>query len=213
MDSGPGKMLPLQILASAAPTVAHSVRRWIYHLGGLGFIPLGVLDSSVVPLPGSMDVLTIFLSARNKELWFYYALMATTGSLIGGYVTFRLARKGGKEMLARRFSPQRLEKVYNTFERWGLGAIAVPALLPPPVPMFPFLLAAGALQYPVRKFLFALSLGRMARYMLLAFLAARYGRHIIRHPGVLVAVGLIVTVAMVLFVLFEGRRPKLPRAV
>src|SRR5450432_1775808 len=119
-------MFTLHILATATPTLARSFRRWIYHLGGLGFIPLGLLDSSVIPLPGSMDLLTIFLSARHKDLWFYYAVMATVGSVIGGYVTYRLARKGGKEMLARRFSPQRLEKVYRTFERWGLGAIAVP---------------------------------------------------------------------------------------
>ena len=68
-------MIARQILAIVAPTVAHSVRRWIFHLGGLGFIPLGLLDNSVIPLPGSMDVLTIVLSARKQELWLYYALM------------------------------------------------------------------------------------------------------------------------------------------
>jgi membrane protein YqaA with SNARE-associated domain len=68
------------------------MRRWIFHVGGLGFIPLGLLDGSVIPLPGSMDVLTIILSARQHELWFYCALMATVGSVIGGYVTYRLAR-------------------------------------------------------------------------------------------------------------------------
>jgi membrane protein YqaA with SNARE-associated domain len=212
-------MFPLLSIASAAPTLAHSLRRWIYHLGGLGFIPLGLLDSSVIPLPGSMDILTIFLSARNKELWFYYAVMATVGSVVGGYLTYRLARKGGKEALTRRFPPKKLEKVCKTFERWGLGAIAVPAILPPPVPMVPFLLAAGTLQYPVRKFLFALSVGRFARYTLLAFLAALYGRHILAfiaqhgHPALLVVVGLIATAAVVLFVFIAGKRQRLPRGV
>jgi len=70
-------MFMYQILVFAAPTVARVVRRWIFHLGGLGFIPLGLLDSSVIPLPGSMDVLTVALSARKQELWFYYAFMAT----------------------------------------------------------------------------------------------------------------------------------------
>src|SRR5258708_28195840 len=119
-------MLPHQIFAIAAPTLARSFRRWILNLGGLGFIPLGLLDSSVIPIPGSMDLLAIFLSARNKDLWFYYAVMATVGSVIGGYVTYRLALKWGKATLAPRFPPARLEKLYNTFERWGLGAIAVP---------------------------------------------------------------------------------------
>jgi hypothetical protein len=58
-------MCTLQTIASATPTVERSVRHWIYQLGGLGFIPLGLFDNSVIPLPGSMDVLTIFLSART----------------------------------------------------------------------------------------------------------------------------------------------------
>lgn len=159
-----------------------------------------------------MDVLTIFLSARNEQLWLYYALMATFGSVAGGFVTYRLARKGGKETLARRFPPKTLDKVYKRFERWGLGAIAIPALLPPPVPMLPFLFAAGAMQYPMRKFLFALTVGRIVRYTLLAFLAARYGRQILAfisqhaHPALFIIVGLIATVAAVFFFVFVGKR-------
>src|SRR3984957_16381033 len=102
------KMLTRQILAIAAPTVVRSLRRWIYHLGALGFIPLGLLDSSVIPLPGSMDVLTIVLAARDAKLWPYYAVMATVGSVLGGLVTYRLARKGGKASLARKVSAKTL---------------------------------------------------------------------------------------------------------
>lgn len=206
------KMFTLETIASAALTVARGVRHWIYQLGGLGFIPLGLLDNSVIPLPGSMDILTIFLSTRQERLWFYYASMATVGSVIGGFVTYRLARKGGKETLTRRFSASTLEKVYKIFERWGLAAIAIPAVLPPPAPMLPFLFAAGSMQYPVRKFLFALTLGRIVRYTLLAFLAARYGGPILAflsqhgHPGLFIVVGLIATVAAVLFVIFVGKR-------
>src|ERR1700674_1425678 len=172
-------MLHRQIIAAVAPTLARSLRRWIFHLGGLGFIPLGLLDSSIIPLPGSMDVLTIFLSARKQELWSYYALMATLGSVIGGFVTHRLARKGGKETLERRFPRRTSEKVYRIFGRWGFGAIAIPAFLPPPAPMIPFLFAAGAMQYSVKKFLLALTLGRIVRYSILAYLAARYGRQLL----------------------------------
>ncbi len=112
-------------------------------------------------------------------MWLYYGLMAAAGSLAGGFLTYRLARKGGKEALDRRFSPRKVDKVCEIFGRWGFAAIAIPALLPPPVPMVPFLLAAGAMQYPPRKFLAALTLGRISRYMILAYLAARYGRQII----------------------------------
>jgi membrane protein YqaA with SNARE-associated domain len=206
------------LIAALKPTLARRTRHWIFHLGGLGFIPLGLLDASIIPVPGSMDVLTIVLAARDNELWWYYALMATVGSVLGGFVTYRLARKGGKEMLARRFSAATLKRVYAIFERWGFSAIAVPALLPPPVPMVPFVLAAGAMQYSVRKFLAALTLGRTARYMLLAFLAARYGRSMLRfisqhgNPVLLSVIGVIAVAAAIFFVVFFGKRQRPGRA-
>ena len=206
-------MLTRLLIAAATPTAAHSLRRWIYHLGALGFIPLGLLDSSIIPLPGSMDVLTMVLAARDATLWPYYALMATVGSVLGGFVTYRLARKGGKESLARKVSAKTLKRVYGMFERWGFAAIAIPALLPPPMPLVPFVLAAGAMQYSVNKFLLAMTLGRIVRYLVLAYLAARYGRKMLPlllqhgHPAVAAVVGLAVTAVLVYF-MFRGIKSK-----
>ena len=140
--------------------IAVSVWTWLRHLGGFGLILLGVADSSVVPLPGSMDVLTIYLAARHHQLWWYYAFMAMVGAVLGGYITYMLARKGGKEAFERKLSSKKAAKIFERFERWGFGAVALPALLPPPFPIVPFLLAAGALQYSRKKFIAALALGR-----------------------------------------------------
>jgi membrane protein YqaA with SNARE-associated domain len=159
-----------------------AVSTWVRlrRLGGWGLVLLGVADNSVVPLTGSMDVLTIWLAARHREPWPYYALMATIGAVIGGYITYSLARKGGKQAMERRLSKRKAAKVYRRFERWGFGAIAIPAVLPPPFPFFPFLLAAGAMQYSRKKFLGALVLGRGIRYSIGAYLGMRYGNHILR---------------------------------
>jgi membrane protein YqaA with SNARE-associated domain len=217
MNAAFEEMLIRQIIAFAAPTVARGIRRWIFHLGGLGFIPLGLLDSSIIPLPGSMDVLTIVLSARKQELWLYYALMATVGSVIGGFVTYRLARKGGKETLERKFSAGTLKKVYSIFGRWGFGTIAIGALLPPPVPMVPILFAAGAMQYSVKKFLVALTLGRTVRYSVLSFLAARYGRQVLTviaqmgHPLLMAVIVLFAAAIALLVILFVSKRKKQAR--
>lgn len=210
-------MFKLQLIAAATPTVARSFRRWIFSLGALGFIPLGLLDSSVIPLPGSMDVLTIVLAARDKELWLYYAAMATLGSVIGAFVTYKLARKGGKEALERRFSASTLKRVYAIFERWGFASVAVPAFLPPPMPLVPFVLAAGAMQYSVKKFLIAMTLGRVVRYMILAYLAGRYGRKILPfitkhgHPVLLAVLGVIVA-AVVVYFFVRGNKKKKKKA-
>lgn len=181
------------------------VRRWLLHLGGVGLIPLGLLDSSLLPLPGSMDLATIFLSARDTHLWLYYALMATAGSVIGGFLTYRLGRRGGKEALEHRSSRGYMKKICAIFEKWGFAAVAVPALLPPPAPVTPFVVAAGAMQYSLKKFLAALTSARLVRYVVLASLAAHYGRQIISlisHNVLPVTIAIIVLLAIAAALVF-----------
>ena len=151
---------------------------WLERLGGLGLIFLALADNSVVPLPGSMDALTVILSAHQKNWWPYYAVMATIGGLTGGYVTYALGRKGGKEALEKKLPKPKAEKIYDIFNRHGFWSLFLPALLPPPVPFSLFLVAAGALQYSRRKFLVAVGVARAIRYTALAYLGSRYSRQI-----------------------------------
>ncbi len=151
---------------------------WLERLGGVGLILLALADNSVVPLPGSMDALTVILSAHQKNWWPYYAVMATIGGLTGGYVTYALGRKGGKEALEKKLPKPKAERIYDLFNRHGFWSLFLPALLPPPVPFSPFLVAAGALQYSRRKFLIAVGVARIIRYTVLAYLGSRYSRQI-----------------------------------
>jgi len=141
---------------------------------------MALVDNSVVPTPGSVDLLTVFFAARSRDIWYYYALVSTVGAVLGGYITYRLAAKGGKAALENKVAPVRIEKLYRKFETGGFWSIFIPALLPPPFPLTPFLIAAGAFNYPRTKFLGALALSRGIRYSLIAYLASIYGRHIMR---------------------------------
>lgn len=203
-------MLLPAIVAVLKTSVGRSMPAWFRRLGGVGFIPLGILDSSVIPLPGSMDALTVVLAASQRELWPYYAFMATVGSVIGGYVTYRLAGKEGEATLGRKLSESKMKFVQDVFSRWGFGAIAIPALFPPPMPMVPFLIVAGAAQYSPKKFLAALTLGRAIRYAILAYLAAQYGRRILtlveRHAQAFLWTGLgLVSIIAIVPILFYLR--------
>jgi len=193
---------------------AVSVWQHLRRLGGPGLVLLGIADNSVVPLTGSMDVLTIWLAARHREPWPYYAAMATVGAVIGGYITYALARKGGKEAMERKLSKKRAEQFSGAFARWGFAAVAVPALLPPPFPFVPFLIAAGAMQYSRQKFLGALALGRGLRYTITAFLGFHYGRHILRFfsryykPALSILIGLAVLGAVLSLIQYLRYREK-----
>lgn len=153
-----------------------------------------------------MDVLTIWLAASERQYWPFYAVMATVGALIGGYITYGLARKGGREAFERKLRKKQADKLYRTFKHWGFGAVAVPAVLPPPFPIVPFLLAAGALQYPRKRFLAALALGRGIRFTILAGLGAHYGNIIAGFfakyykPALAILIGLAVLGGILAFI-------------
>jgi membrane protein YqaA with SNARE-associated domain len=203
------------MLFHVQPLLAMSLLRRLHRLGGPGLILLGIADNSVIPLTGSLDVLTIWLAAHHREPWPYYALMATIGAVLGGYITYALARKGGKETLERKLSKRTAAKVHKRFERWGFYAVAVPAILPPPFPIVPFLLAAGAMQYSRKKFLAALTLGRAIRFTILASLGAKYGSHIVRFfaqyykPALAILIGLAVLGGIMSLVsYYRNRVPK-----
>jgi len=175
--------------------------RWIRHLGGPGLILLGVADNTpfVSAPPGSVDVLVILLSAANHELWGYYALMATVGEVIGGYLTYRLAEKGGQETLEKKAGKSLAGRLYRQFEKHGLLLLFAGSLFPPPFPFTSLLMTAGVMQYPQRKFLSVLTIGRFLRFFAVAFLGRTYGREVAgffsRHyqPMVYVLLSLIFT--------------------
>ena len=154
--------------------------QWLVNLGPFGLIGLGLLDNSVIPVPGSMDLLLIILSAHKHQFWPMYAAAATIGAIIGGYPTYRLGRKGGEEILEKRVPRKRLQRLYRWMEEHSFLALFVPPLLPPPTPVSYFILGAGAMGVSRRKYFLVYGGARAIRYGLLGFFAARYGRQIVQ---------------------------------
>jgi membrane protein YqaA with SNARE-associated domain len=158
-----------------------SVWKWIHRLGGPGLIFLGVADSApFASAPaGSADLVLILLSAHRGHSWAYYAFMTTLGEVVGGYLTYRLAEKGGEKILEKKVGKQRAEKVYRHFEKGGFATVFIGSILPPPFPFTPVLMAAGVMQYQRKKFLSALTAGRALRFFAAAYLGRIYGLEMI----------------------------------
>jgi membrane protein YqaA with SNARE-associated domain len=165
-----------------APLVNHSLApHWLTHLGALGLFFVAVVDSSIIPLPlpGSTDLLLLLLVAHNGNPWLL-AICAVTGSILGGYTTWHIGRRGGEEAL-RRYVPTRLlQRVVGWVERHPILAVFLPALLPPPIPLLPFALASGALGVSRGRFLAVFGAARSLRYSFVAWLGVTYGRRIAR---------------------------------
>ena len=144
-------------------------------IGGPGLFFVAFLDSSFLSLPEINDVLVITTVIAHKDRMVFYALMATLGSISGCLVLYVLGRRGGEVFVRRRFGGARLDRAMELTNRYGILAIAVPAILPPPAPFKVFVLLAGVAKLPILKFVSAIAVGRGFRYFLEAWLAVRYG--------------------------------------
>ena len=168
-------------LLLASPLHHSLMPHWLTHLGALGLFSVAIVDSSPIPLPipGSTDLLLLWLVAFNGDPW-VLAACAIAGSLVGGYSTWNLGRRGGEAAL-RRYVPARLlGRVVGWVDRHRILAVFLPALLPPPIPLLPFALASGALGVARSRFLVVYGAARTLRYSLIAWVGVVYGRHAIR---------------------------------
>jgi membrane protein YqaA with SNARE-associated domain len=154
---------------------------WLKHLvlllqsvGGLGLFLAAFLDASVLPLPVINDFLVISYSVRAPARMPYYVLMATLGSLAGSFFLYFLAKKGG-ELMFRKAAGHRAERIRAWVNRNDFLSIAIPSILPPPMPFKAFVIAAGVFQMNRRTFVLALVLGRGFRYIAEGILAVQYG--------------------------------------
>jgi membrane protein YqaA with SNARE-associated domain len=155
------------------------------HFGALGLFFLAMLDSSPLPTFGGPDFLIAILAATHRNPWYEYAALATLGSVIGAYLTFRLARRAGVAYLDGKFGQQRVPRMLALFRRWGTGALAASTAIPFPFPTSVFFAAAGASDYDTREFMAVVTIGRAIRYSAVALIADYYGRHflrVLRHP-------------------------------
>ncbi len=143
-------------------------------------IVIGALDSSLLSLPEINDYLVVMRCHRDFGAVFYFPLFAAIGSVIGCLLLYTLMRRGGQAVLRARFSPENIERVERVYARYGFLAIAIPALLPPPMPFKIFVATAGALEYPRWRFIITVMIARSLRYYIEGVLAVFYGERVLR---------------------------------
>ena len=152
-----------------------TIQAWAAGMGGVGLFILALLDSSFLSFPQVNDILIIVLSTKYPERMPYYATMTTAGSLVGCFMLYGVARRGGEAVLRRRLKGRHVDRALRLYQRYGLLAVLVPALLPPPVPFKVFVLLAGAAAVTPWRFGVAVAIGRGIRYFGQGYLAVIYG--------------------------------------
>ncbi len=174
----------LQILVSTAPI----------HVAAPAMVIIGALDSSLISLPEINDYLVIARCVSDPPAVFYFPLFAALGSVLGCTLLYSIVRRGGRAVLRRKFKPEHIERVEHAYARYGILTLAIPALLPPPMPFKIFVATAGALEYPRWRFMITIMIARSARYFIEGLLAVYYGARVIswlKEDGIYIVTGVI----------------------
>jgi len=172
-------------LAAALPAAPHHHANPLIHLllsfGLIGVLLVSVVDSSFVPLPipGITDILIVVLAAQHANL-FLLVGAASLGSFLGGGFSYQVGQSGGLSFLEKHVPARIFKPVCRWMEAHAFLSVALPALLPPPMPLSPFVLAAGALKMSRKKFLTTFTVSRLLRHALAAWLGIHYGRGVLR---------------------------------
>ena len=184
-------------------------------LGVWGIGALAVIDSSSIPMP--IDPLVIGYVANDHPRFLIYCFMAAAGSAIGSLVPYYVGRAGGELFLLKRINRQRYEKLRDRFEKQEFLAIAIPAMMPPPMPVKLFEFAAGVFEMKPLVFLLAIFAGKFVRFLIWSVITILYGPAILhsvtrtlhQHLALVLGCAGVVVVALVVYVvrkLFDRRR-------
>jgi membrane protein YqaA with SNARE-associated domain len=173
---------------------------------------VGALDSSLLSIPEVNDYITIVRVAHNPYEVYYFPLFPAIGSVVGCLILYRIAMRG-EQFISKRFHPKHLDRVKELYRKWGLFALVIPALLPPPMPFKIFVASAGALGYPMGRFAAMIFIARLVRYYFWGILAYFFRDEVLKMlnwlgdniPAVLVAL----IVAVILFFIVRKMMDKI----
>lgn len=181
------------------------------YVAGPAMILIGALDSSLLSLPEINDYLVVARCYNHPKSAWLFPLFPAIGSTLGCLLLYSIMRRGGLAVLHRRFRIDRVQKVERAYARFGILALAVPALLPPPLPFKIFVATAGALQFPRRKFLLTIMVARSLRYYTEGILAVFYGQRVLRFlqdNGLMIVtiVGAVVLLGLIIYLVSSKGR-------
>jgi membrane protein YqaA with SNARE-associated domain len=158
----------------------HKVVLWVQTvlvplLGAPGMFVVAFLDSSFLSFPEINDILLVTSSNVHPGRAWLYAAMTTLGSVLGCLTMWEVGRRGGEAFLSRRFGAERVGRTRAALQRWGVLTLAIPAVLPPPMPFKIFVIAAGVFGLSRKKLVVTLLIARGLRFAFWAAMGALFG--------------------------------------
>lgn len=154
----------------------HGMSGWIASFaespfGWLILFVMAFAESSFFPLPP--DILLIPLALTNPALALVYSAICTAGSVFGGMFGFRIGDWGGKKILNKLVSKEKIEMVKHYYHKYDVWAVGMAAFTP--IPYKVFTISAGTFNLNFKRFVVASILGRGSRFFLIGILIFVFG--------------------------------------
>lgn len=187
------------------------LKAWAFELvnsyGQLGLFVIAFAESSFFPIPPDVFVITLVLPPTNASP-FNTGLVCTAGSVLGAIAGWLIGRCGGRPILDRLFSPEKVRQVENLYDRYGVGAVLIAAFTP--IPYKVFTIASGVFKLNIIGFTIASVIGRGMRFFLVAYLTKWFGEWMIQKlDKAMVAVLVVTGVVLISYWLWRQRQNKL----
>jgi membrane protein YqaA with SNARE-associated domain len=143
------------------------VLRWAQTpYSGWALFLLALAESSVFPIPPDALLIPLAIAAPRKA--FRFALICTTGSVLGGMIGYLI----GWQLMAHVGMPvihmyglegkfEQIQALYRTHDAWAVGIAGFT-----PIPYKVFTIAAGAFEINFPVFVMASLVGRAGRFFL-----------------------------------------------
>ncbi len=142
--------------------------------GGIALFVLAFCESSFFPLPP--DPLMILLAVANVPFALGFAAITTAGSLLGAVLGYYIGLKGGRPILNKFFSQDKIMFVERQYQQRDVWAVAIAGFTP--IPYKVFAIGAGVFRLDFRRFMLASLVGRAGRFLLVGLLITIFGEPI-----------------------------------
>lgn len=142
--------------------------------GGTALFLFAFAESSVFPIPPDVLLIPLCLGDPSKAFWF--AGLCTAGSVLGGAAGYGLGYWGGRPVVRKLFSAERVAAVERLYGRYNAWATGIAGLTPLPYKLFT--VSGGAFAIDFKIFMLASLISRALRFFAVATLLYFFGEPI-----------------------------------
>jgi len=162
------------------PSIVRRTYDWVLHwantpYGTPALFILAFVESSVFPIPPDLLLIPLCLAVITRA--FFYALVCSVGSVLGGVfgygIGYFLMDSVGFRVLTFYGVMDKygyLQSLYQNYDAW---VVAISGFTP--IPYKVFTISAGAFHIDLWIFILASTLGRSARFFMVAALIYKFG--------------------------------------